>query len=99
MDSGATRNVQVGFLDKLDSGELLSGTPTVTVSPTGPTISNVGRNTTALTIDGESHAINQAVTYTITGGTAGVEYTYTVTCATDATPAQTLIGKCVVYVI
>lgn len=93
MAVSAVRNGAVGFKEELDSGELLTGTPTVTVSPTGPTISNVAVSTAALTIDGESHAIGEAVQFKVLGVTARVTYTFTVTCGTDATPAQTLIGS------
>lgn len=89
MNEGETRNGKVSFTDILDTGEVLTGTPTVTVSPSGPTISNAAVNTSAVTVDGESVAIGHAVTFKVTGGTAGTTYTLTVTASTDATPAQT----------
>jgi len=88
MGSGETRLVSVDYRGKLDTGELLTGTPTVTISPSGPTISNEAVNTAALTIAGETVAIGQAVQFKITGVTAGTTYTITTKCGTDSTPAQ-----------
>lgn len=86
------RNVAVSFANKLDSGELLTGTPTATeVSTTDLTISDVAVNTAALTISGVSVAVGEAVQFKVSGGTAGVKYKVRVTCATDSSPAQTLI--------
>lgn len=86
--AGETRIVSVDYRGKLDSGELLTGTPTVTISPSGPTISNESVNAAALTINGETVAIGQAVQFKITGVTAGVTYNITTVCSTDSTPAQ-----------
>lgn len=86
------RNCIVSFAGKLDSGELLTGTPTVTASPSGLTIANVIRNSTSKTVNGVSISASQGVQWKVSGGTAGTTYTFTITCGTDATPAQTLIG-------
>lgn len=96
MAVSAVRNGAVGFKEELDSGELLTGTPIVTVLPSGPTLSNEAVNTATITIDGESHAAGEAVQFKMLGVTAGVIYTITVTCGTNATPAQTLIGRAIV---
>lgn len=87
------RNVAVSFAGKLDSGELLTGTPTVTeVTTTDLTFASQAVNTAALTINGVSTAIGRAAQFKVTGGTAGTTYEITVSCGTDATPAQTLYG-------
>lgn len=83
------RNAAINFSGKLDSTESLSGTPTVTAT-TGVTIASATRNSTTITIDGESVAANKAVTFRVSGGTAGNSYTITTTCGTDASLAQTL---------
>lgn len=83
------RNAAISFVGKLDSDELLSGTPTVTAT-TGITIASASRNSTTMTIDGESVLASQAVTFRVSGGTAGSSYTITATCATDASLPQTL---------
>jgi len=86
------RVAAVSFQGKLDSGELLTGTPTVVeVTTSDLTLGDKAVSTTALTIDGTSNAIGEAVVFSITGGTAGTAYTIKVTCGTDSTPAQTLI--------
>lgn len=88
---GETRLCAVSFAEKLDSGELLTGTPTVTELTTADlTIDNVAVNVAALTVDGESAAIGQAVQFRVAGQQAGTTYSLRVQCGTDATPAQTL---------
>ena len=88
---GDTRNGAVDFQEQLDTGEVLTGTPTVAeVTSTDLTISNVAVNTAALTINGETAAIGEAVQFKVTSMTAA-SYTLKVTAATDATPAQTLV--------
>lgn len=85
--AGETRNVAIDYSDKLDSGELLTGAPSVSV--TGMTASNQSVNSTELTIQGDAVAAGKAVTFTLAGGTAGTSYLVTVTVSTDATNAQT----------
>ncbi len=85
------RVAAVSFQGKLDSGELLTGTPTVVeVTTTDLTLANKAVNTAALTIDGVSNAIGEAVQFSIAGGTAGTAYTINIQVGTDSTPAQTL---------
>ena len=91
----ATRNIAISYLDILESGELLTGTPTVTTgdSPESLTIDNAQVNTTTLTINGESCVAGQAVQFRVAGGTANTTYPIYITCSTDATPAQTIGPK------
>ncbi len=85
------RVVAVSFQGKLDSGELLTGTPTIVeVTTSDLTLANKAVSTVALTIDGTSNAIGEAVQFSVTGGTAGVTYTINAQVGTDSTPAQTL---------
>ena len=85
------RLAAVSFQGKLDSGELLTGTPTIVeVTTTALTLANKVVSTAALTIDGISNAIAEAVQFSITGGTAGTTYTINVQVGTDSSPAQTL---------
>lgn len=89
-----SRNVAVSFQGKLDSGELLTGTPTVTeVTTSDLTLSSKAVSTTALTIDGVSNAVGEAVTFNVSGGTAGETYTIFISAGTNSTPAQTLISN------
>lgn len=78
------RNVRVGFKDMLDSGELLTGTVTLAVSPTGLSTASAAVNVATLTLDDESYLAGQAVTFTISSGTAGVVYEISITVSTDA---------------
>lgn len=93
------RNVAVSFANVVDSGELLTGTPTITGSPSGLTFANQAVNTAALTINGESVAIGNAVQFKVAGGTADTEYTILVQVSTDATPAQTFYDSLKLLVV
>lgn len=99
------RNISVSFEGKLDTGELLTGTPTITlsspsISPEDITTSNAIVNTSALTINGQTVAIGEAVQFKVSGGTvANSPYTFKISCDTDATPAQTLEGYIILKVI
>lgn len=92
--AGATRNVAVDCRGQLDSGEVITGTPTVVASPTGPTIDNVKVSTAELTIKGASVPAGGAVQFRVSGLTAGVRYQFTITASTTSSPAQTLVGGC-----
>lgn len=96
-----TRNVAVSFADMLDDSELLTGTPTITEQTTSDlTLSNKVVNTAQLTINSVTVAIGEAVQFNVTGGTvANSPYSIKISVATDATPAQTLIGTVVLTVI
>lgn len=90
---GEVRNVSVSFVDVLDDGELLTGTPTVSEQGTSNlTISNVSINSANLTINGESVSPGQAVQFRVSGQRASTgSYTIKITVGTDATPPQTLV--------
>ncbi len=91
MTDAETRAVKVSFADDLDSGELLTGTPTVAeITTSDLTLANKAVSTGSLTILGKTVATGAAVQFTVTGGTAGTTYEVKITCGTDATPAQTL---------
>ena len=88
---GDTRNGAVSFADQLDSGEVLTGTPTVEEQTTSVlTIANKAVSTAEKTINGETVAIGEAVQFTVSGQTSGT-YTLKITATTDSTPAQTLV--------
>ena len=92
------RNLAANFTDKLDAGETLTGTPTVSVSPSGVTVASEAVSTGTLTILGESVATAKAVTCSVSGGSAGTRYTLTIQCGTNASPAQTLEILCLLDV-
>ena len=86
------RLVSVSLAGKLDSGELLTGTPTIVeVTTSDLTLANKAVSTAQLTISGRTVAIGQAVQFKVSGGTAGTTYTIRITVTTDSTPAQTLV--------
>jgi len=98
------RNVVCSFANKLDSGELLTGTPTVVeVTTANLALSNKATNSAAITLFADGRpvtvAIGQAVQFNVVGGTAGTEYTIRISCGTDASPAQTLYGSIKLRVI
>ena len=89
-----TRFHAVSFVGKLDTGELLTGTPTVTEIDTAHlTISNKAVNVAELTINGSTVAIGQAVQCKVVSSAmvAGTLYRILVTCTTTA--GQVLNGE------
>jgi len=93
MHSDETRNGAVSFDDLLSASpdETITGTPTITGSPAGLTISNVAATTGSREINGKTVAAGKAVTFTVSGGADQTGYSLTVTVVTDSTPAQTLV--------
>lgn len=90
---GDTRNGAVSFAEQLDSGEALTGTPTVVEQTSSDlTISNVAVSTGSLVINGVTVVAGEAVQMTITGALKATgSYLLKVTATTDSTPAQTLV--------
>jgi len=87
----------VDFGGKLDSGELLTGSPTVTeVTTTDLVITNAQVSTGILTINGSSVPVGEAVQFKVDYASAEVrkKYIVKVVCGTDA--GQTVAGQ--VYV-
>ena len=95
-----TRNVTVNFADVLDENELLTGIPLVadTESPQSLVIDNIQINTVALTVEGESVSIGQAIQFRVSGGTIGQHY-ISISCGTDSTPAQSIGPKLIVLLV
>lgn len=96
-------NCLIDFRGKLDVGELLTGTPTVTEnnSPNHLSISSKAVNSQTITLsNGDTLAAGEAVTFrvTLSGATANTLYTITAVCGTTSTPAQTRDGACRIYV-
>ena len=89
-----TLMASVSFAGRLESGELLTGTPTVTEIRTSDlTLGNKALNTAQITINEGTVAISQAVQFSVTGGTGGREYEIEVTVSSDATVAQTFVER------
>lgn len=86
--------IAVDFRGVLRQTEMLTGTPTVTV--TGPTTSSPAVSTTELVINGESVPAGKAVLFTVTGGTDGTDYSIKVLCSTSA--SRTRQVNCIVQV-
>jgi hypothetical protein len=76
------RGVAVDMRGVLRHGEILTGSPTVTVS--GPTASSAAVTTAVQLINGESVEPGKAITFTISGGSDGSDYIILVSCATSA---------------
>jgi len=84
-------NCAVSFDGDLVTGELLTGTPTVTVLPLGPIITAIATSSAIVEILGAEVPIGRAVVWTmdatVAGGGSvvkGKTYRATVTVATDA---------------
>ena len=97
---GEIRTPAVSFVDVLESGELLTGTPLVVeVTSLDLALANKAVNTATLTINGKSVVAGQAVQFKMSGQLAATrEYTIKVTASTDADPAQTFVRKLTVLV-
>lgn len=91
----AGRIMSVSFLNDLDSGVLLTGTPVFTEQTTSDlTFTNQAVNTEALTIEGVAHIAGQAAQCKVTGGPSediDKVYDITVACSTDSTPSEELV--------
>ena len=98
MTMNEKKNIAIAFSSLLSDGQVLVDTPTVTVSPSGITISNKKVNTAALTINKTSVPIGEAVQFYVADPTAAATYTFTVLCDDDETPAQTHEGEIVLKV-
>jgi hypothetical protein len=85
-----TVTATVSYIDKLSTGELLTGTPTIAEETTSDlTITNKAINTAQYTFkDGTVVEIGQAVQFSFSGQVAGKTYHIDTLCGTDATPAQ-----------
>lgn len=99
-----TRAIAVDFQGKLDDTtspvEKLTGTPTITeVGGTDLTLASKVVSTGALTINGATVGIGEAVQFTCaaTGATSGKLYSITIVCGTDA--SQTVSGSVRVKVL
>jgi len=87
------RNVCVSYKYELPTGDLLAGSPTVVqVGGTDMVVSSISRNATILTYHHETVGIAQAVVFSITGGVGVVsgEKRFKISCATSASPPETL---------
>lgn len=93
------RNAAVSFAATLDDSELLTGTPTVTATPSGLTFASPKVNTAAIEVEGQSVAIGKAAQFSVSGGEHGKTYVIRVSVGTTATPAQTLEAICNLRVI
>lgn len=94
VSAGATRLVRINCTRDLDSGASLTGTPTIVeVTTTALTLANKKVNTaTYVEADtGDTVAVGKALEFTVTGGVAGTTYTIRATCATNSSPAETLV--------
>jgi hypothetical protein len=90
---GEIRAYAVDFQGKLDTGELLTGTPTVTeVGTSDLTISARVINTSELTINGATVAIGEALQFNVVATGATVGKVYTILCQATTDNSQTLNG-------
>lgn len=95
----AAQNAAVSFDGLLEEGEELTGTPSVSVLPSGLTIDNARVNSGELTVDGARVAANRAVQFRVSGGAVGTSYEIRVVCGTSSNPAQTLVVECPLTVL
>lgn len=92
------RNAAVDFQPRLDAGEELTGTPTVTATPSGLTFAGPAVNEETIEVNGQNVPSGKGVLFRVSGGAARKTYQIKVTCTTDAVPAQTLVEYCTLKV-
>lgn len=82
--AGETMPVGINFDQLLADTETLTGAPTITCSPAGPTITagSVLAGTFTAIGGGSNIVAGRGVSFTLTGGTAGQRYELTITCGT-----------------
>jgi len=95
------RTGAVSLDGKLEPGESLTGAPTCAVTPASgaPTVSNIAVTAVEKRINGEDIAAGRAITFLVTGGTAGATYNLLFSCGTNSTPAQTVQVLCKLRVV
>lgn len=95
-----TRDIAVSFVNTLAGDELLTGTPTVTISG-GPTISGQGLNASTIKIEDPCkphYALaGQAVVFRATAS-AATPGTYTVTITAATVGGQSIVGYATIVV-
>ncbi len=93
ISEGDTETVAIDYTDWLDSGELLTGTPTIVeVTTSDLTLASKAVSTGSLTILGRTVATGAAVQCSVSGQLEATgTYTLAITVSTDATPARTKV--------
>jgi hypothetical protein len=94
ISAGSTRLVRVNCTNDLDDGASLTGTPTIVeVTTSALTLAGKAVNSATYTdaVTGTTVAVGKALQFTVTGGVVGTSYTIRCTCATNSTPAETLV--------
>lgn len=91
-----TLTLGINFIPKLRPGAVLTGVPTITVSPTGPTLANKQLNAALMVISGKNVAANKAAVCSISGCTVDTDYVVTALATTDESPAQNVEATCIV---
>ena len=82
----------VDFTKLMAAGETLTGAPSVSVAPTGPTVSGAAVNSQSFTNDdGGTVAAGAGVQFRASGGVSPTDYTLTVTCGTSAGNTRTVV--------
>lgn len=95
-----TRLVGIDMRGLLESGELLTGTPTVAeVTSTDLTLSSKQVNSGTIVVNGATCVAGQAVRFLVAGGVAGETYTIRVTVSSNGTPAQTFVVSVLLDVV
>lgn len=82
------RTISVDLSDMLDEGETLTGSPTITSTPSGLTIDNEQISDSALTINDREVSAGLVVQFTASGGTA--RQTYSIILQSDTSGSQTI---------
>ena len=89
----ATKTLVVSFDKVIDTGVLLTGTPTVDEEETTDLIiSNIAINSVTVTVLKKPVAAGRAVLFSCAGGVDGVTYSIKITVSTDGSPTEIPVG-------
>ncbi len=91
MGQNETKNAAVDFTGQLRSGESISSVTSVTISPSGPTISNSAVSGSSMEINGVDVDAGKAITFRITGA-AATKGLYTLTATVATSSSQVLVS-------
>ena len=89
---GATRVVRINCTPDIDSGVLLTGTPSITEQDTSDlTLTSKQVNTVGYSDNNTGHTVaaGKGILFTVAGGSSGSTYTVLVSCDTDT--AETVV--------
>lgn len=98
MTMNEEKNLAISFSPLLGDGQVLTGTPVITASPSSITITNKVVSIAEITLNQTPVPVGEAVQCHVASPTAVGTYTITILCDDDEDPAQTHEGEIILQV-